>query len=350
MTIFMMLAYQILPRILGIDDLEKMTTDLTWWFVFIPPMWFAGATQFFIDFNFERIYLLATFLAIAIPVASWWAIGKYLSPYFASKINDMGTSSIIDQPIARKKSWLDFSFGDLITKPGLERAAYSFTKLGFERDRKLKLRIYPSLGTFFVLIIVIFLQSKSKEDATWISYIINLKETQTHLVAIYACIFVLVIVSYEINFSDDFKAAWIFQSTPIEKPGYIFVGVLKSMMVKFFLPLYGFAAFIILLIWQERAIVDIVFGFTACWLVTLLMGTIGDRHLPLSLQPNVRNQAGSFARTIISLMFIGVLSAGHYFLTKFDLVLWLASPFVLLASYLLMQRYKKLSWDDVQWQ
>jgi len=348
MTIFIMASSQILPRVLLFGNLEKMATDLAWWFVFFPPMWFAGATKFFIEFNFDWIYLAATFLSVAVPVVSWWAIGKYLSPYFVSKISDLGTASIKNHPVANKKPWINFSLGNLITQPGLERAAYTFTKFAYERDRKLKLRIYPSMGYSFIMILVVFLSSKSRTDATWFAYIVNLKDSEIYLFALYACIFVVVTVPFEINFSDDYKCAWIFQSTPIEKPGYILVGGLKSIMAKFFLPLYTFTSFIILLIWKEKAIVDIVFGFMTCWLLMLLMAIISDQHLPLSVQPSARNREVSALRAIVSIVVIGVVSAGHYFLTQYDLVLWLATPVIMLISYLLIRRYKQLSWDEVQ--
>ncbi|GHN01358.1 hypothetical protein WSM22_28470 [Cytophagales bacterium WSM2-2] len=350
MAVLMMGGYQLLPRMLGSQDLENVATDLHWWSIFIPPMWMAGMGKMLKDFTFEPLYLTVTALAIIVPVATWKLIDKYLTPYFTTKIADLGTS-VAPAPIVSaspsKPGWVA-SIGNRVTKPGLERAAFSLVTFAFARDRKLKLRIYPAIGYFVVMIIVFTLQSKSKGDLPLMEYIMSLGNTERHLFVIYACIYVLLTASFEIHFSDEYKAAWVFNSAPIQKPGELLVGTLKGVLVKFFVPLYAATSFIILLIWREKAIVDLAFGFFTCMLLMLIISVISDKYMPQSMAYTGRSQAGSFARAIIIMLMIGVISAMHYFLTGYDMILWLAIPVLLASCYFILRVYRNVAWDDIK--
>jgi len=348
MAIIIMGGYQILPRILGSQHLESVATDLRWWFVFVPPMWMAGVIKMFSEFNFSWIYVFAAFLAVAAPISIWKAINKYLAPYFTSKLADLGTgtSSPVVSAAELKAGWAS-KLGKWITKPGLESAAFSLVTFAFARDRKLKLRIYPSIGYFAVMVVVFILQSRSVKGTAFLDYIQSLRQTEIHLLVIYACIFVLITASFEIHFSDEYKAAWVFLAAPIQKPGEILSGTLKAIMVKFFLPLYGFTSLIVILIWREKALVDLVFGFFTCILLLLLVSVIADKHLPQSMAPTVRNKGGSIARAFIIMLMIGVISSGHYFLTKFDLILWLACPVLLVGYYFILKLYSNVEWEEI---
>lgn len=347
-TIFMMLAYQVLPRLLGIGNLTNVATELKWWFVLIPPMWMAGATKFFIEFNANGLYFLAMVLSFAVPLISWRAVNKYLVPYFSSKISDLGISSSSTQNMAESNGKISLHLTNWITKPGIERAAFTFMRYAFARDRKLKLRIYPAIGSAFIIVVIILLQGNSRGDESWLAYLRGLAETKVYLFGIYSSIFVLITISAEVNFSDDYKSAWIFQSSPIKKPGEILAGVLKSIIVKFLLPLYGFTSGIILLVWRDRALADLVFGFATCLLLTTLMAVISDKHLPFSVMPSARSQAGNAARVIFFMILIGLVGAGHYFLTRVGLLLWILSPILLMASYFLFNRYRAIGWDEIR--
>ena len=350
MAVVMMGGYQILPRMLNSKSLENVATDLEWWAVFIPPMWMTGVIKLVSDLSVEWIYLTTAFLAIAVPIGSWKAINKYLTPYFTSKLADLGTSSVPqlqERKEASKKSFIS-SLTEWIAKPGLERAAFSLVNMAFSRDRKLKLRIYPAIGSFVIIAIVLMMQSSKKGDLSLMEYIQSLQGTEKHLIVIYTCIYVLITASFEINFTDEFKASWVYLSAPIKKPGEILSGTLKAILVKFFLPIYGIASVIVLLIWREKAVVDLIFGMQSCILLMVIMAIIADKHLPLSMAPTARNQGGSIARGIITMLIIGVVATGHYFLTKFDLLLWLACPAVLGCCYFVLRLYRNIEWEEIR--
>lgn len=350
MAIFMMGGYQILPRLMDFKNLDQVGNTLEWWSVFIPPMWMTGLVKLVKELNFGWTEITSAVLAIVVPVASWKAINKYLTPFFTTKLADLGVSSITpatDSARGPKKSF-GLTLGNWITNSPLERAAFSLVTYAFARDRKLKLKIYPAIGVFLIIAVVFILQANKKNDLPLMEYLAQLRGTEKHLFAIYMSIYVLNTATFEIHFTDEFKASWIYLSAPIKRPGEIITGSLKAILVRFFLPLYGAISILVLLIWKEKAIVDLLFGASACIMILIIMSIIGDKHLPLSMAPTARNQAGSFARAMITLIMIAIVSAGHYFLTKVDLLLWIACPMVLAASYFILRLYRNLDWEEIK--
>lgn len=346
MAIIMMGGYQILPRILGLSSLAEASPDIKWWAIFVPPMWMAGALKLVNDLTVDPLYVTVTILALVIPLASWKAINTYLAPYFTTKLSDLGTSSAPQQvnsgPVRKS---LGIQIGNWITRAGLERATFALVSFAFSRDRKLKLRIYPALGSFLVIITIMLIRN-TKEDLSIMEYIQVLGQSKSYIFIIYACIFILITVAFEIHFSDEYKASWIYQAAPIRKPGEILSGTLKAILVRFFIPLYLFASTVILFIWGEKVIADLLFGMVACILLMLSIFILVDKHLPLSLEPTARNQGSSFVRVVFSLLAIGGFGTGHYFLTNLPLLVWIGIPALAAACYAVLTVYRNIEWED----
>jgi ABC-2 type transport system permease protein len=349
MTIFMMGGYQMLPRLFTKTMMEDLSGDTPWWSLLIPPMWMANTIQLFKDFQFDGISLTTAALALLFPFIAWWAINRYLTPYFTQKLADLGTASARGTDGQKKISskTKGNAWASSIARTGLEKAAFNLASFGFSRDRKLKLRIYPALGYLIVLIFVFIFRARP-EEATWVQYLAKLASSETHLIAIYACIYLVVVATYEIHFTDDYKASWIFQSAPLKEPGYLLIGTMKSIFLRFFVPMYAATSLLVLLIWKANALIDLIFGFCASLLLILIMGVIAEKHLPLSLQPSVRNQGGSMARAIITFLILAVVGGGHYLLAKFDFILWIACPVFIIVSWMILKLFKKLKWEDIE--
>ncbi len=349
MAILMMGGNQILPRLFTKPMVEGVSSEIPWWSLLIPPMWMANTIQLFKDFQFDGIALTTAALALLFPFIAWWAINRYLTPYFTQKLADLGTASARGTEGQKKISskTKGNAWASSIARTGLEKAAFNLSSFGFSRDRKLKLRIYPALGYLIVLIFVFIFRGKP-EETTWVEYLTNLASSETHLIAIYACIYLVVVATYEIHFTDDYKASWIFQSAPLKKPGYLLIGTMKSIFIRFFVPMYAATSLLVLFIWKANALVDLIFGFCTSLLLMLIIGVIAEKHLPLSLQPSVRNQGGSMARAIITFLILAVVGGGHYLLAKFDFILWIACPVFIIVSWMILKLFEKLKWEDIE--
>lgn len=346
MAILMTGGYQILPRFFSKEIVENLSTTLPWWSLFIPPMWMASVLQMVSDWHVSWISLSNIILAIGVPILTWKAVNQYLTPYFTQKLADLGISSSNQNLTKDKVSSSIHARGHSITHEGLQRAAYNLASFAFARDRKLKLRMYPAFGYFIVLVFVFIFRDKSN-GISWTDYLQKIGESQLHLIAIYACIYIIIAASYEIHFTDDFKAAWIFQTAPIQKPGDLLIGTQKSIFVRFFLPIYGLASVFVLSIWHTKALADLIFGFLTCLLLMLVIGLVGDKHLPMSLPTTVRAQGSSMARALFIFIALGAIGVGHYFLSKIDFALWIGCPLIVALILFLLTQYKKVKWDNI---
>jgi ABC-2 type transport system permease protein len=346
MAIFMMGGYQILPRLFSEEIVENLSATVPWWSVFIPPMWMAVALQTISDWNFNWINITNIILALTIPVLLWKAVNQYLTPYFTRKLADLGTSSSKQSEKKEQHNSIN-ARGSALATTGLEKAGFNLASFGFARDRKLKLRMYPAFGYFVVLVFVLIFRGKEASQ-TWLEYIHEIGTSQMHLTAIYASIYIILTASYEIHYTDDFKAAWIFQSAPIQKPGELLIGNMKAILIRFFLPLYGVATILILSIWPLSVIVDLIFGFFVCFALMLLFGIIGDKNLPLSLPSNARAQGSSMARAILAMIVIVILGFGHFFLNKIEFAVIAVCPLLPVLCWFLLKYYQKITWEDIR--
>ncbi|MFM7485283.1 MAG: hypothetical protein ACKO13_00040 [Cytophagales bacterium] len=345
MTMLMIGAYQILPRILGIEDLEKVATELKWWAIFLPPMWMAGTIDYFARFHASVLNISAVVLAIGVPLTAWKLIDKYLLPIFSSKITDLGTTTLADVP-KNKNSILKKDFLKvLFSRTGLERAGFEFTSLILSRDRKFKLRVYPSLGSFAIIFAVILLTELKNQPL--LDALHGLTATKIHLVLIYCTNLVMITLCVEIHFSDEHKASWIFHSAPIQKPGIFLSGSLKSIIVRFFIPIYAIVCLIVLIFWHEKAIIDLLLGGATTWLLTLTMCVIGDKSFPFSLPITARNQSSGIVRVIVAMILVGLVAGGHYLISSFQWAVCTAIGLSTVGCFFLHRLYENATWDDI---
>jgi hypothetical protein len=347
-TIFLLTAYQVLPRLFDLSDFENLAQQLPVWSVFVPPMWMAGAITPFIDQPHTVLSVACTVLAIAAPFVIVWASRKYLAPMFAARLADLGTAtSSAAQAERPRSSWLVVLTRGL-TKPGPERAGFELVRHYFQRDRKLKLRIYPSIGYLLVMTVLLVVRSKAS-DQSWAEFFHALPSTQDHLLVLYACIFIVFGAAFEIFYSDEYKAAWVFVAAPVELPGSVLIGTLKAILFLFLLPFFAVLSLPVLYIWKAAAIPAIVISLAVCSVVILVVLLANEKHLPLSLQPSARSQGSNLARGIMALILIAAIGFGHYHVTRLGAWQWLVVPVAVGLNILLARKYAQLSWQRIRW-
>jgi hypothetical protein len=189
---------------------------------------------------------------------------------------------------------------------------------------------------------------RSQEDiaTTWE----NLPNTQYHLMLLYLTFMVLQVALYEVPYSDDFKASWVYHSAPLASPGEILSGTIKAITVRLFFPGFLIISAFVLFIWGLRATPDIIVALFNNFLMLMMLATINKRHLPFSMAPDVRAQSGNLMRSILTFLSIGALGIGHFILTlltKQSLLLLGIVPLQAIALYLIFRAYKKTAWSQI---
>lgn len=343
MAIVIMGGYQILPRVIERLDLDTFSFEIQWWSFLLPPVWMAGALET-VQYGLwdpKHVGLLAC--ALLIPPGLAFVVNKYLTPIFNRKLGSLGTGTEGAEKEKRETTRWTENISRWVTFSPFEKGAFDviFKMLG--RDRKIKLKIYPSYGYILVFGFIFVLRGKEDFATTWA----NLPSSDYHIVLLYFSFMILQVAVHEIPYSDDFKASWIYFSAPLDKPGEILTGMLKAVFVRLFLPGYiGISAFV-LFVWGFSALDDVVVGLMNNFLMLIILMLLSRRFLPFSMAPNVRSQTGNWMRSILSLIVIGILGVGHYLLTKRPLIMGGFIPLQLTLTWFLYQQYKRTPWTQI---
>jgi hypothetical protein len=343
MAVAIMGGYQILPRMMERMDMKTFVYEIQWWSFLLPPVWMAGAMEAIQFDMFDNAHIGLTASASILPLLGMYIVNKYLSPIFNKKLSALGGGSEkTGKDNVTRSSILPALAGWITTTPS-EFGAFNVIYKILGRDRKIKLKIYPAFGYVAVFGLIFMLRSQEDLATTWT----NLPTTQYHLVLLYLIFMVLQVALYEIPYSDDFKASWIYYSSPLNHPGEILLGTVKAICVRLFLPAYLIISTFVLFVWGVGVIGDIIFGLLNNFLMVMILAMINKRSLPLSMPPNVRAQSGNLIRNILTFLLIALLGAFHYLLTQKRIFLTVAIPVQLIALYFIHRAYKRTTWNQI---
>jgi hypothetical protein len=212
------------------------------------------------------------------------------------------------------------------------------------RDRKLKLKIYPAIG-YLVVILVLLAVSFSRKNENWFA---EISASQAYLLIIYFSSITLHTILFEISFTDDFKAGWVFFSAPVQQPGKVLSGSLKAIVTSLFLPFYLVISILVLSIWGVSTIDDLIFGFINNLVIILSILIISSKHLPLSLPEGARSHGSNLGRGILMMLVLAFFGFLHYGATQLSGITWVLAPFFAAILYFMHKSYSALSWQELR--
>lgn len=345
MAIFIMAGYQILPRMIERIDIRSFDFVIQWWAFLLPPVWMAGTLEMLKYNFFDAGHFGLTACAGLLPVVGVYIVNKYLSPVFNKKIASLGGGTLQREPRRIEKSKTFSAAMQWITTTAVERGTFDLVYKILGRDRKIKLKIYPSFGYIAVFGAIFMMRSHEDIASTWA----NLPNTQYHLMLLYLTFMVLQVALYEVPYSDDFKASWIYFSAPLSCPGDVLTGTIKAIFVRLFLPGYFIISLFVLLVWGVSGVDDIIIAFFNNMIMLLILASINKRHLPLSMAPDIRAQSGNLVRSMLTFLLIATLGASHYLFTLITQKIYILGviPIQILGLHLLLRAYKRTSWNQI---
>ncbi len=344
-TIFFAAGFQIMPRLINFDNLMSIF-QVHWYSYFLPPIWMALTLESIQQLKFDTIHLLMICCAVLLPVFTFWVMIKYLAPSFANKLAALDNVEIKKKEtsvnIGSHKS-LSQKLSQVFCNSKTECSSYEMVWKITGRDKAFKMQLYPSLAYVGVFIFVFVFKNGQNIDQLWQ----QLPTTKMFLFFLYLPIFTIGSGIGFISFYENFTASWIYQSTPIAKPGEIIAGGLKALLSKFFLPIFIILFLFSFYVWGFAIINDFVLGFFNNIFIFLLVANLGDRYLPFSREQNSKEQSGRFLNVILQMLTIAILVGLHYFLLKNDWIIYSLIPIAALACYLLLRRLQNLSWLQI---
>ncbi len=342
MTVFFAVGFQILPRLINFSAIEASFTLHTYSY-FLPPVWMALSLEAMHQFNFDTIHLLMIVCAVVVPVITFWVMLKFLAPAFANKLaalNNDGAGKKNTALIHQTSKSISSKLSGIICSSKTERSSFEMVWKITGRDKNFKLQFYPSLAYLLVFIFIFVFKSGQNTATLWQ----NLPGTNMFLFFIYLPMFTLAGSVAFITTHENFLASWIYQSTPIAKPGHLITGGLKVILTKFFILIYLSLFCFAWYVWGISIADDFILGLFNNLLIFLLMSILHDHYLPFSRQVNTQQQTGKFAKTVIQMFLIAGLIGIHYLISKNAWLTWALIPFSFAGCYFLLQRIKNLPW------
>ena len=206
------------------------------------------------------------------------------------------------------------------------------------------MQFYPSLAYILVFFFVFVLRGSGDMASNWRA----LPHTRNFLWLIYLPMMTISSGFTLAQFNEHFLATWIYHSSPLVRPGELISGLAKSIIIKFFLPVYLILSVVNLSVWGPQVWDDVLFGLFSNLLCYFCFVNMSDHHLPFSRQPNVRQQSGRFAKAILQMLLVSVLVGLHYLLVDHTLWLMVSIPFLALATHFLIRRTRGLSWSAIK--
>ncbi len=346
MAAFAMGSYQLLPRLMEMDAIRGFSLPIRWWTYTIPPAWAAAPIDMAVNGNFSSANITMTLTGLLIPILSVYVVIKYLAPGFSRALSQMestGGSKDTDMVTDQSKGKFHTFLSRIFTTKSSERGAFQLAWKLSSRDRKFKLRTYPTFG--YMLIIAFILSVYREGDI--LQNIQSLPSSGKYLIFLYVACIVIPIVVLQQRYSDQHEASWIYYSFPFNSPGVIQKGSLKAMVVK-----YGFSVFIplalfVFLVWGPHVLDDIMLAFLNMIFASLVVGFMVRKDLPFSKKATSAAESQKGLTGVLLFLFPATLGGIHYGLTQIPYAVPVALVVVLGIVFAAMKQYGQTTWDMI---
>jgi hypothetical protein len=125
--------------------------------------------------------------------------------------------------------------------------------------------------------------------------------------------FILLNAVSNMNMTEQYKAAWIYYTSPLESPGRIMGGAFKAMWIKYYLPFVIVVTGFVLYVWGIGALIDVILATANVTTYVLILMYLGNRHLPFSMPEQMKTKAGkAVLKMLFAIIFMGCMGLAHY--------------------------------------
>ena len=303
LTIIMTISYQFLGRMFDIVDLNIIYESKIW-NIFLPPMWFAAPLYAIDGGEINKIIITLIVLAFLVPII---AITLYIKN--TSKFEDsLSKLNIAKNNEKEKKNGLFYKIGRYMCRNNEEKAAYDLSVCIIKREREFKLMTYPSLG-FGIVFPLLFIFMFSMD------FINEIKNISLYMsLNIYWFIFMVPTLLMTLQYSNNYKAAWIYEAAFISDKSNIYKGAYKALISNLLLPLYLFESIIFIVIFGIKIVPILIIAFAFLLIFVVIEHLIGKNSLPFTLKFGEVNKSQNIINTLLGMVILGIAVGINYFM------------------------------------
>jgi ABC-2 type transport system permease protein len=346
----------LMPRAMDSEGFQQLKHTDFGWARFTPTYWLAAAWSWIEVDKMSEMTKWISILSIVGPMLLVWLTVKYLSPSFAKRIGNIDNVQTesdrgqAKQDVTRKvikKGKFYLKLADLLNRNPLGKAGFIIAWLQTNRSRNFKMRVYPTFAYVPVYFVYLITQSHKPLREVWET----MPQSSTHILLLYMTSFIVLQLLSMLVYSDQYKASWVYYSSPIPRPGEVMGGAFKGVWAKYFMPMFLTVSAFVFFVWGPKSLLDILLAFINITLLALSVLRIAYRRLPFSAMERMNEKGNRFFKTMFIMLLPMGLGFGHYWTTITPWLWWMKIVFILLSSiflWLLWDSYKNTSWDEVK--
>ena len=320
LTIAMTVGFQVVARAFEFIDFDKIGFNHTWWKYLVPSIWFAGPFELFINNNREIHIIIYSILALLIPIISIIIYIK-LIPSFESNLQKLNSSGGIKKRSVRLSNMI----AKVICRTREERIFYGFATNMMRNERTFKLKVYPQLGFGFVFpFIMIFSMSRGMDGG-------HIFSPNTYYSIYFVGIMVPTLLMF-LQYSGNYKGAWIFDTIPIGDRTPIYKGTIKAAFVNLITPVFCLLGIVFFFIYKEGVILNLIITYLLLMFYTRISFMLVEKNLPFSKAFEVSQSGGNVIYTIISLIIIVALGGTHFMASRVSYGLYIYMPILIIVN------------------
>ena len=320
LVIALTVGFQIVARAFQFVDFNNIEFNHTWWKYLVPSIWFAGPFELFINDNREIHIIVYSLLALLIPIISMIIYIK-LIPSFESNLQKLNSSGGIKKRSARLTNMIS----KVICRTREERIFYGFATNMMMNERTFKLKVYPQLGFGFIFPFIMIL---SMSQGLGNGHIFS---ANSYFSIYFVGIMIPTLLLY-LQYSGNYKGAWIFDTIPIKDRAPIYKGTIKATFVNLITPVFLLIGIVFLFIYKGTIIVNLIITYLILMLYTRISFMFVERNLPFSKAFEVSESGGNFIYMMISILIIGALGGIHFMASRISYGPYVYIPILIIAN------------------
>lgn len=344
-SILIFALYYTMPGVLESAMVQEMDFATSYWLWLTPGAWIAALQELGAR-NFSSLSVSLSLMAGIAPVIAGWLVVKRLAPGFNTALANLGMANIaeVEQVEQLKKFSLKAFLADKLTATPLETAGFKLVWEVTGRTREFKTKVYPSMAYVVVyFFFLFFVRNSGGERLSFTERWQGVLANHTYLFLFYFSLFTLLTVFQFITQSEKYKAAWVYFTAPMERPGQLMTGVLKAAFVKFYMPFMVVFSVLGLLFVGPAILNDIVLSIAVGGIAAILICMYTVTGYPFS-QP-VKKAEGKFLVNMLLISLIGLIGFGHYFVVKYEWLVWLLTILFTGILWIMLYYFKKETWE-----
>lgn len=286
LSITMTIGYQFVGQVFELSDLKIVYQGKIWHLLF-PPMWFSAPIYIIEGGNLSKIITLLIICACIVPLVSVIIYFKNSNKFelYLSKLNNNDSNE------KERKKGIFFKLGKQFCKSSAEKACYSLAYSTIKREREFKLKVYPTLG--FIIIFPLF-------SMLLLSHF-----------SIYFFVVMVPSIMLTLQYSEFYKAAWIYKTTPLINEGDIFKGVYKAFLFTMIMPIYVFESIIFILFLKINAVPHLIIALLFMSALIPITHKASKFSFPFSDEFRAANGGAGLFILFLSLFLVGAGAVLH---------------------------------------